>query len=211
MFCDDNTVNLFGASNAFPAFDHIEKHPIWIPVERIAITTTAAVMSPNFLPRFDDERGHIRLFALGPIAIDQVGRARNPVVSSVHATGGSELTIARDHDCERIAYRTIDNFLARRATGSAGSATFRKHPDGKDMNWQLNLIDLDAIAVHEARNNGDAVIDPAICLRTCRSAIGGQHHPVDEWRISTSKILPGNNRHTGSEARATFRHAKTVA
>jgi hypothetical protein len=56
LFCYSNTVNLLGAVNAFPTFDHIEKHPFGVPMKGIAIPAAAAVMSSNFLPRLDDKR-----------------------------------------------------------------------------------------------------------------------------------------------------------
>ena len=145
------------------------------------------------------------------VVIDQVGRAGRAVVAAVDAARRRELAVARDHHLHRIFQRRVGQLLRRRAAMAAGAGRVGDEAERLHPERMLQLVDLDAVAVHQARDHRDRVIDPAVRGRARRAAVGREHHAVDVARVVAPVVLAREHRHAGAEPGAAFGEAMAVA
>ena len=135
-------------------------------------------------------------------------RAGLAVAAAEHALGRVDLAVGGDHQRDRVAARSVDDFGPRRAAAATGAAGARPQALALDQDRVLDLDQLDALAVDHAGARRDPVGHPAVGLRAGRPAVDVERELVDERLAAVAEIGPGHHR---AHARAAMSEPVAVA
>ncbi len=200
----DHAIDVARALDGFPAPFDILQNALGCALIRAAIAAASSVPAAHKFTRLQ-----FKLHQIGQRGLVAIG-AHLPlcrqlaVQPAAHAVCRIDLAVGRNDDGHRVLARAVNNFSRRSAAKSPSAAAGSTQAHAVEMNGVFDFAQLNAVAVHQAGDDRQAVCHPAIGLRTRRPAIDGGLELVDIGLTASPEIISGNDSEAGCHSAATL-------